>query len=223
MDKRIYFEGEYIKVETHDGSILNFPQSSSVYDEEVDHYSLENKYTRQENYIIGFSEINNGEYYNSKTGSSTYTVASLKTFLDDNTKGEGESSGGGGNLSEYVRSDNVESYTKQQYFVSSEKAPSSGSISLDMDDDQISYFTVIEDSNVSATNVKNSAIYIISVTQGGSGGYTITWGPEFRFGDSPQPTLSTDIGKTDIITFMGDKNGNLFYLGHVLGHTNFQS
>ena len=54
MDKRIYLEGEYIKVETHDGSILNFPQSSSVYDEEVDHYSLENKYTRQENYIIGF-------------------------------------------------------------------------------------------------------------------------------------------------------------------------
>jgi hypothetical protein len=40
------------------------------------------------------------------------------------------------------------------------------------------------------------------ITQGGAGGFTVTWGSAFDFGAAGAPTLSTGAGKTDVLGFI---------------------
>jgi hypothetical protein len=52
------------------------------------------------------------------------------------------------------------------------------------------------------------------LTQGGSGGYTITWPSSVSWGSAGTPTLSTTVGQTDVITLMS-YNGK--WLGFLSG------
>jgi len=51
--------------------------------------------------------------------------------------------------------------------------------------------------------------YIIQVTQGGSGSYTLTYPASVKWSGGTAPTLTTTVGKTDILTFYHD--GTSFY------------
>lgn len=51
--------------------------------------------------------------------------------------------------------------------------------------------------------------YIIKLTQGGSGGYTVTWPASVKWSGGTAPTLTTTVGKTDIVTLFHD--GTNFY------------
>jgi len=51
--------------------------------------------------------------------------------------------------------------------------------------------------------------YIIQVTQGGSGSYTLTYPASVKWSGGTAPTLTTTVGKTDILTFYHD--GTNFY------------
>ena len=51
--------------------------------------------------------------------------------------------------------------------------------------------------------------YILKVTQGGTGSYTITWPATVKWSGGTAPTLTTTVGKTDIITLFHD--GTSFY------------
>ena len=51
--------------------------------------------------------------------------------------------------------------------------------------------------------------YIIQVTQGGTGSYTLTYPASVKWSGGTAPTLTTAVGKTDILTFYHD--GTSFY------------
>jgi hypothetical protein len=51
--------------------------------------------------------------------------------------------------------------------------------------------------------------YIFELTQGGSGSYTITWPASVKWSGGTAPTLTTAVGKTDIVTLFHD--GTNFY------------
>jgi hypothetical protein len=46
--------------------------------------------------------------------------------------------------------------------------------------------------------------YIIQVTQGGTGSYTLTYPASVKWSGGTAPTLTTAVGKTDILTFYHD-------------------
>jgi hypothetical protein len=51
--------------------------------------------------------------------------------------------------------------------------------------------------------------YILKITQGGTGSYTITWPGTLLWSGGTAPTLTTTVGKTDIVTIVHD--GTNFY------------
>jgi hypothetical protein len=51
--------------------------------------------------------------------------------------------------------------------------------------------------------------YILKLTQGGTGSYTITWPASVKWSGGTAPTLTTTVGKTDIVTLFHD--GTNFY------------
>ena len=53
-----------------------------------------------------------------------------------------------------------------------------------------------------STHVKGT--YIFKITQGGSGSYTITWPASVIWSGGTAPTLTTTVGKIDIVTFFHD-------------------
>jgi hypothetical protein len=46
--------------------------------------------------------------------------------------------------------------------------------------------------------------YIFELIQGGSGSYTITWPASVKWSGGTAPTLTTTVGKTDIVTLFHD-------------------
>jgi hypothetical protein len=50
------------------------------------------------------------------------------------------------------------------------------------------------------TNIQVGITYSLQVIQGGSGGYTVSWPTYLSFGAAGSPTLSTTVGKTDVIS-----------------------
>ncbi len=51
------------------------------------------------------------------------------------------------------------------------------------------------------TNLRTGAIYILRVIQGGGGSNTLTWGSAFRWPAGTAPTLTTTVGRVDVMTF----------------------
>ena len=73
--------------------------------------------------------------------------------------------------------------------------------------------------NVTTNLVLNAHVvgtYIIKVTQGGIGSYTITWPASVKWTLGVAPTLSTAVGKIDIITLFHD--GTNFFGTYSLGY-----
>ena len=79
--------------------------------------------------------------------------------------------------------------------------PASGLISWDM---SLGYnATVTLTSSALFSTPSNPIVgwtYVLTVIQGGSGGYTMTWPIIFNFGSAGAPTLSLTAGKRDIVT-----------------------
>ena len=51
--------------------------------------------------------------------------------------------------------------------------------------------------------------YILKLTQGGTGSYTVTWPASVKWSGGTAPTLTTTVGKTDIVTLFHD--GTTFF------------
>lgn len=63
------------------------------------------------------------------------------------------------------------------------------------------------------TNIKQYALYMLRVTQDGTGSRTLAWNAAYKFGGSGAPTLTTTASKTDILSFVGGSGNTLEYLG----------
>ena len=52
------------------------------------------------------------------------------------------------------------------------------------------------------SNIEVGATYIIILKQDAEGGYTVTWGSQYKFPGATAPTLTTGANKADVITLV---------------------
>jgi hypothetical protein len=56
------------------------------------------------------------------------------------------------------------------------------------------------------------------ITQGGTGGFKVTWGSQYKFGTSGTPALTTEAGATDVLGFIYNAAlGHWLCVGTALG------
>ena len=80
-----------------------------------------------------------------------------------------------------------------------------GTVTLNWNNSNIQRVTLTSSiSSLTKLNPVDGAVYTLQLTQGGSGGYTIAWGSDFRWPGGTAPTLSTAIGAVDFISFVYD-------------------
>jgi hypothetical protein len=76
-------------------------------------------------------------------------------------------------------------------------------VNWDAEDGRLASLTLAGSRTMAApTNLKDGATYVLFVTQGGSGSYTLTWNAVFKWAAGTAPTLSTTVGKVDVLTFI---------------------
>lgn len=63
------------------------------------------------------------------------------------------------------------------------------------------------------TNVQVGALYMLRVTQDGTGSRLLAWNSAFKFGASGAPTLTATAGKTDFLSFLGGAGNTLEFIG----------
>lgn len=123
--------------------------------------------------------------------------------------------------SSYVQRDQVEQYTRQQYFWTELLGESSSTISWNLDSAQVANITLTGNWTLAnPTNMKAGATYMIVIKQDATGSRTLSYGSNYEFGDDGTPTLSTGANKADILTFMSDGT-NMFFLGIKKGFDNY--
>lgn len=63
------------------------------------------------------------------------------------------------------------------------------------------------------TNIQQYAMYVLRVTQDGTGSRTLAYNAAFKFGTAGAPVLTTTASKTDILGFIGGATNTLEYTG----------
>lgn len=63
------------------------------------------------------------------------------------------------------------------------------------------------------TNIVQYAMYVLRVTQDGTGSRTLAFNAAYKFGTAGAPTLTTTAGKVDILGFIGGSGNTLEYTG----------
>ena len=95
----------------------------------------------------------------------------------------------------------------------------SGAITIDCNTAAYFYLNII--GNVTSITINNvPALYLFSLTieirQGGTGSYTIAWPGTVKWEGGVAPTLTTTVGKTDVVTLV-TRDGGTSWLGFVAG------
>lgn len=80
----------------------------------------------------------------------------------------------------------------------------SGAFTLDFAAGNVQSVTLTGNITPTLANPKDGSRYLLMLTQGGAGSFTVTW-PTIRWVAGTTPTLTTTVGKTDIIglTYVG--------------------
>lgn len=95
-------------------------------------------------------------------------------------------------------------------------AGNSGStLTLDFNNGEAQKVTMTASCTFTFSNPQNGASYVLKLVQGGSGSYTATWPGTVKWAGSA-PTLSTSVGKIDLITFYYD--GTSYYGNSSIGY-----
>ena len=66
------------------------------------------------------------------------------------------------------------------------------------------------------TNINEHAIYLIRVTQDGTGSRTLSWNSAFKFAGGTVPTLTTTASAVDVFSFVGGGSNVLYCIGQTL-------
>lgn len=78
-----------------------------------------------------------------------------------------------------------------------------GTATLNWDNSNVQTLTLTSSiSSLTKSNPIDGGVYTVFVTQGGSGGYTVSWGADVKFAGGTGPTLSTAIGATDAVSLV---------------------
>ena len=78
-----------------------------------------------------------------------------------------------------------------------------GTATVNWDNSNNQSLTLIGSTTLTFSNPLSGANYMLEITQGGAGSYTITW-PTIKWQNATPPTLSTAVGKIDIISLFYD-------------------
>jgi hypothetical protein len=98
-------------------------------------------------------------------------------------------------------------------------APSSASGTLELDLENGNHFEVTLTESISTLTLSNppasgkAGAFTLKLTQGGSGGYTVSWPGSVQWAGGSAPTLTTDVGGVDILTFLTYDGGTTWYGG----------
>lgn len=75
--------------------------------------------------------------------------------------------------------------------------------------------TITDNRTLALSNVMSGHVFIIKITQDGSGSHTVTWFDTITWADGLTPTLTTTASKSDVFGFM--QTGTDTYDGFILG------
>jgi hypothetical protein len=120
---------------------------------------------------------------------------------------------GGGDISASRTLDVVDPFPRLHPYSPTQVLLDDLAILWDMDLGVIARVTIDDDRDFSApSNMKDGGTYILFLIQGTGGGHGVTWDPVFKWVGGTPPTLSTNEGDLDIVTFISDGT-NLYGAG----------
>lgn len=106
----------------------------------------------------------------------------------------------------------VGEWSAQQYFATVALVDGAN-ITWDLDDEQSAKVTIAGNRTLdNPTNLQEGGQYQLIVTQDGVGGRTLAYDTVYKFPGGTAPTLSTDPGAVDILTFVSDGT-NMYGVG----------
>ena len=88
-----------------------------------------------------------------------------------------------------------------QYYSESHTITDGAGFTVDWNNGNVQRVTIAANRTPSFTNPKNGSRYLLTIVQGTGGSRTITW-PTIKWRGGTAPTLSTAVGKEDIITLI---------------------
>lgn len=116
--------------------------------------------------------------------------------------GTGISSSGGNAI---LDTTHPNTFTGQQNFGPTQTLATSGTISWNLNTQQVASTVLSASSTMAApTNMVSGGTYVLQIVQGSGGGFGITWNAIYKFPGGTKPTLSTAAGAVDFITFVSD-------------------
>ena len=105
----------------------------------------------------------------------------------------------------------VNAYTKTQYFDATTGSASTSTYNIDLDSNQVHVVTLASNTEITVSNIKDGATYIILIKQPSSGGpYTVTWDAEFTGPSDVDPIMTATNGRADLFTFVGIGTDKLY-------------
>jgi hypothetical protein len=113
----------------------------------------------------------------------------------------------------FVNKNGVIKDRTRQTFVSA-----SAACTFDCDVGNTQSIILAESTTLTVSNPRDGETYLWIIQQGGSGSYTVTWPGTFKW-QSSAPTLSTTVGKVDIISFTYHSALNIYLASAAIGWT----
>jgi hypothetical protein len=111
-------------------------------------------------------------------------------------------------LGNMMTKNEVQTYTKQQYFVAVEETVTTV-LAWNLDNAQSHIITIDSAVTITPTNMESGSTYVLVIKQDATGSRLVTWDAAFLWAGGIIPTLSTAANAIDLFTFSSDGT-NLF-------------
>ena len=106
----------------------------------------------------------------------------------------------------------AQEFTKTQNF-NATTLTDAASISWDASTNQVTSVTIADSRTMAApTNMVDGAVYVITVIQDGTGGYTMSWNAVFKFAGATAPVVTATANARDTFVFISDGT-NMYEIG----------
>jgi hypothetical protein len=106
----------------------------------------------------------------------------------------------------------AQEFTKTQNFDAT-TLTDAASISWDASANQVTSVTITDSRTMAApTNMVDGAVYVLTVIQDGTGGYTMSWNAVFKFAGATAPVVTATADARDTFVFISDGT-NMYEIG----------
>ena len=107
----------------------------------------------------------------------------------------------------------AQEFTKTQNFDAT-TLTDAASISWDASANQVTSVTITDSRTMAApTNMVDGGVYVLTVIQDSTGGYTMSWNAVFKFAAATAPTVTSTADARDVFVFISDGT-NMYEIGH---------